>query len=157
MEVAIQGLDAVLAAFRQVSGHEVLAPLMQPGFKWASDAQARLAGWSPVWISVAFLYLPVMFGLQRISPVFKPFKLPLRYLWGLWNLATAVFSLIGFIVAFPAFVDTLRNFNDTCTVPNKVVDMDSVVGECTLLTKRSFTRPPQHLGLQASSRFQSYL
>ena len=68
-----------------------------------------------------------VFGLQRISNAFKPFTPLLRFLWGIWNLVTAIFSAIGFVVVLPTFIDTLLNFNATCNP--KAVPMDNIVGE----------------------------
>lgn len=110
--------------------------LMDDEFKWQPHS-AKLLSLAPVWVTVAFLYLPVMFGLQRISGVFKPFRVPLRLLWGVWNLVTAVFSAIGFVTILPAFIETLKNFDATCSFTNPHISVDGRIGGCAGIQRLS--------------------
>lgn len=69
------------------------------------------------------------FGLQRIGHLFKPIRGLLKVLWGVWNLATAVFSAVGFIAVLPTFIYTLQHFEASCSPQN--ISMDNTAGQWT--------------------------
>ena len=49
------------------AAHQLL--LHNDEFKWEEDAASRLRAWAWIWALAGMLYLPVIFGLQRVAHV----------------------------------------------------------------------------------------
>lgn len=97
-------------------------------FTWETNARQRLVRWAPTWTVVGFLYLPAVFGLRHVAPKLRGLRRPIRVAWGLWNAATAVFSMAGYVMTARAFIETARGFGASCTLAGAPYSLDGPVG-----------------------------